>query len=150
MLLHSFGALPALALALTERPVLVAVSCLGGGGSFAVPGCHLWWRMRATRPRYGPFGEGTPTSSNPKPDHDAAGDDAAETPPPETTQPEKRLRETWPRGTRPRQTTRETSHSGSRSSHAALRTAAPPKGHPRLQQRVEECGPPPIKDMQLT
>ncbi|CAL8286415.1 unnamed protein product [Boreogadus saida] len=37
---------------------------------------------------------------------------------------------------------RETSHAGSRGSHAARRTAAPPKGHPRLQQRVEECGNP--------
>ena len=53
------------------------VSCLGGAGSLTVPGCHIWWRMQATRPSYRPLWEGTPTSSNPKPDHDAAGDDAA-------------------------------------------------------------------------
>ena len=47
-----------------------------------------------------------------------------ETKPPETTQAEMRPRETRPRDTRQRET----------------RTAAPPKGHPRLQQRVEECG----------
>ncbi|CAL8310623.1 unnamed protein product [Boreogadus saida] len=51
---------------------------------------------------------------------------ALETTPPETTSPEKR---SW-------ETTRETSHAGSGGSHAARWNAAPPKGHPRLQQRV--------------
>ncbi|CAL8399005.1 unnamed protein product [Boreogadus saida] len=42
------------------------VSCLGGGGSLNVPACHIWWRMRATRPSYGPFWVGAPTSSHPQ------------------------------------------------------------------------------------
>ena len=85
--------------------------------------------MQATRPSDGPLWEGTPTSSNPKPDHDAARDDAGrdeaagdEAAGDEAAGDEAR-RQQW-------------------QWHAARRTAAPPKGRPRLQRRVEECGNP--------
>ncbi|CAL8395149.1 unnamed protein product [Boreogadus saida] len=36
-----------------------------------------WWRMRATRPSYGPFWWERPPQATPNPDHRAAGADAA-------------------------------------------------------------------------
>jgi hypothetical protein len=66
------------------------VSCLGGGGSLTVPGCHIWWRMWATRPTI--FGGNA--NLKPPPNHRMM---QPETTQPETTQPETTTRETRPR-----------------------------------------------------
>ncbi|CAL8398132.1 unnamed protein product [Gadus morhua 'NCC'] len=147
------------------------VSCLGGVGALNVPGCHIWWRMQATRPSYGPFWVGTPTSSHPqtRPSRsrsrrsrdDAARDDAAR----DAAARDDAARDDAARdgaagdevagdevagdevagdeaagdeaaGDEPRRQQKQPCCAPDR------RPSAPPKGHPRLRQRVEECGNP--------